>query len=81
MPVPEGVKNVTYISTGVQNFFKKKLKSYHVGILSSMIEDYQCWRISGNLDRSIENCPRGDKDTCMSLAVGDSCLQGLTIRL
>jgi hypothetical protein len=43
--------------------------------------DYQCWRVSGNLDKSIESCPEGNMDKCMSLQMGETCSAGKGIKL
>ncbi|NOZ76325.1 MAG: hypothetical protein GXO65_01310 [Euryarchaeota archaeon] len=43
--------------------------------------DYICWRISGTLERSIESCPEGSPETCLSQDVGETCPLGKTIRL
>lgn len=46
-----------------------------------MVSNYQCWRITGELVNSIDDCPVGSIDKCMYFSIGDVCPGGKVIDL
>lgn len=46
-----------------------------------MDNNYECWRISGTLSKSINTCPDGKTSTCVNLFTGDVCPKGMLVNL
>ncbi len=51
------------------------------GYEENMAVDYTCWRITGELLKSIESCPNGALNECMHLVTGDVCPRGKKIKI
>ncbi len=51
------------------------------GYVENMAVDYTCWRITGELLKSIESCPDGTLNECMHLEIGDLCPGGNEIKI
>jgi len=51
------------------------------GYVKNMSTDYVCWRVTGELLKSIEDCPDGSLNKCMRLAEGNICPGGKEIKI
>ncbi|MEE9474170.1 MAG: hypothetical protein V3V36_00695 [Candidatus Hydrothermarchaeaceae archaeon] len=45
------------------------------------MEDYECWRVTGSLTNSMDGCPKGSAESCMTLNIGDTCPNGKEVKL
>jgi hypothetical protein len=60
-----------------QNFIASDENITTMGaVKGEMGSNYQCWRITGELVNSIDDCPVGSIDKCMYIAIGDICPGG-----
>jgi len=50
-------------------------------IARGKMEDYECWRVTGSLTNSMDGCPKGSAESCMTLNIGDTCPNGKEVKL
>jgi hypothetical protein len=43
--------------------------------------DYECWRVNGAFEWSIQKCPGSDVSECFYFDAGDTCPMGKVIRI